>query len=409
MESRRTESQPQRARIVGECSVALWGLSSEERLRRQLRALGIDLDRPGASLATVAEAAAGSVLLLRADRLYDARILRDLSARSSVLLVQEEEGIPVAVAASVPESLCLAAERVLRGESHETPPGVATVQTQDLSPAYTPELLKVDPPTVRRIHAARQGALERSLFDGSYKGVTDLVTKFVWPAPARAVTRLCARLRISPNLVTWASVALALVATWEFFQGRFASGLVLAWIMTFLDTVDGKLARVTVQSSTFGHFLDHGLDVVHPPFWYLAWGLGLGSSATPIPWEEWVTAAWVIVGGYVAGRLLEATFTYWLAGFSMFCWRPVDSYCRLVLARRNPNLILLSAGLLAGRPDIGFFAVAVWTALSSVFLLVRLAAAFWQRRSGELRSWLDDPAAVSRHASFAPRTADEAS
>jgi phosphatidylglycerophosphate synthase len=47
--------------------------------------------------------------------------------------------------------------------------------------------------------------------------------------------------------------------------------------MTLLDTVDGKLARVTVASSKFGHVLDHGVDIVHPPFWYLAWGLGLGA------------------------------------------------------------------------------------------------------------------------------------
>ena len=42
--------------------------------------------------------------------------------------------------------------------------------------------------------------------------------------------------------------------------------------MTFLDTVDGKLARVTLTSSPFGNVLDHSLDLIHPPFWYWAWG-----------------------------------------------------------------------------------------------------------------------------------------
>src|SRR6185295_9499511 len=119
----------------------------------------------------------------------------------------------------------------------------------------------------------RVAALERHLFDGSYKGITDLVTKWVWPAPARLVTGFCARNGIPPNAVTSMSFALVLLATWLFARADFGLGLVLAWLMTFLDTVDGKLARVTVQSSTFGHFLDHGLDLVHPPFWYLAWGL----------------------------------------------------------------------------------------------------------------------------------------
>jgi len=53
--------------------------------------------------------------------------------------------------------------------------------------------------------------------------------------------------------------------------------------MTFLDTVDGKLARVTVNSSPFGHIYDHAIDLISPPFWYLAWGLGLKSWQPGIP------------------------------------------------------------------------------------------------------------------------------
>ena len=44
--------------------------------------------------------------------------------------------------------------------------------------------------------------------------------------------------------------------------------------MTFLDTVDGKLARTTLTSSKWGDIFDHGIDLVHPPFWYVAWGAG---------------------------------------------------------------------------------------------------------------------------------------
>ena len=53
--------------------------------------------------------------------------------------------------------------------------------------------------------------------------------------------------------------------------------------MTFLDTVDGKLARVTVNSSYFGHLFDHAIDLISPPFWYLIWGLGLESWQPGIP------------------------------------------------------------------------------------------------------------------------------
>ena len=42
-----------------------------------------------------------------------------------------------------------------------------------------------------------------------------------------------------------------------------------------LDTVDGKLARCTITSSKIGEAIDHGIDLVHPPFWWWAWGVGL--------------------------------------------------------------------------------------------------------------------------------------
>src|SRR3546814_2416912 len=48
--------------------------------------------------------------------------------------------------------------------------------------------------------------------------------------------------------------------------GGFWTGLAAAWIMTFLDTVDGKLARVTLASSRWGNAYDHGIDLIHPPF-----------------------------------------------------------------------------------------------------------------------------------------------
>ena len=64
------------------------------------------------------------------------------------------------------------------------------------------------------------------------------------------------------------------------------------------------------------------------------------------------------------------------------CWRPIDSYFRTITARRNPNLILLTLGTLAGRPDIGLVLVAAWTACSIGFHTVRLAQAFTERWRG---------------------------
>jgi phosphatidylglycerophosphate synthase len=221
--------------------------------------------------------------------------------------------------------------------------------------------------------------------------VTDLVTKWVWPTPARWVTRLCVRFGISPNAVTALSLSLTIIATVLFAWGSFGAGLLAAWVMTFLDTVDGKLARVTVTSTRFGHFFDHVIDLVHPPFWYLAWAYGVSDDLSHFRALAPVLAA--IVGGYVVGRLVEGAFAYFLAGFSVFTWRPIDSYSRLVTARRNPNLLLLSVFALASLPSVGLIAVACWTVLSTIFLLVRFAqAAYVRARNGTLSSWLEKAA-----------------
>jgi phosphatidylglycerophosphate synthase len=176
--------------------------------------------------------------------------------------------------------------------------------------------------------------------------------------------------------------------------------------MTFLDTVDGKLARVTIGSTPIGHILDHGIDIIHPPFWYVAWGYGLSAFHSPIVGFDLSTVLGWIVGGYIVGRIAEGLFDFWLGRFSIFCWRPIDSYFRLVIARRNPNLILLSVGLVLGRPDLGLFAVAAWTVVCSVFLVIRLLTAAYRRvRFGVLRPWLGDLRADQREVSPFARNA----
>ena len=53
---------------------------------------------------------------------------------------------------------------------------------------------------------------------------------------------------------------------------------------------------------------------------------------------------WLILIGYIGGRLCEGAFQLWIASFDIFIWRPMDSFSRLITARRNPNLILLTFG-----------------------------------------------------------------
>jgi len=363
--------------------VRLWGLSSHDRIARQLQHAG------GVLLLTASEPTHDSVVLLRGDHVYDDRVVAAL-VRTPGVLLRASGADGVVVAAHVPGNLAARAEEVVGGAA--APDGLAGLRPatpESLVPAYQQQLRKLAPAFVRPITPETRRELEDRLFAGAYKGVTDLVTKWVWPRPARWATRLCASAGIPPNLVTLVGASLALVAGVLFALGEYGAGLAIGWLMTFLDTVDGKLARVTVSSSRFGHLLDHGTDIVHPPLWYLAWGLGLAGLWPAGGAPALGVTLGVIVVGYVVGRLVEGAFSLWLGGFSIFVWRRLDSYCRLVTARRNPNLLLLTAGAVGGRPDLGLVAVAGWTAVSSAVLLVRLGMATHARAtSGPLSSWL---------------------
>jgi hypothetical protein len=374
------------AYIFAEAPIELWGLSSRRRFERILKKINVT-----SWLSDPDTAPAGDfVLLLRGDYLFDERLIRSLVDKPGTLLqTADSEGRPVAACVAAQDATQVLA--FLDGEvEREKLPALTFVTPQSLATTYLKALRKIDPPYLLPITRDNCRQLENRLFSGSYKGVTDLVTKWVWPVPAQWVTGICARRGITPNQVTSVSLIMVIIAGICFYQGFFAVGLVAAWLMTFLDTVDGKLARVTVNSSQFGNLFDHSIDLISPPFWYLAWGLGLTSWQPGLPLEL-KTAFWIIFGAYIAGRLVEGTFTRALEPSGVFCWQPIDSWFRLITGRRNPNLILLNLGLCAGRPDLGLEAVTLWTLASSLFLILRLGMAARERiKTGPLRSWFLD-------------------
>ena len=385
--------------IFDKTPIQLWGLSSSQRIRRELEWELSSLKGKDSALVSAAPIefvddlqqipADGEVILFRGDYLYDIRIITNLIGAANTLLQVIEDGAGVTVAAHTGAATAAQVLEHIRGNDQELP-GKFNIETPDtLVPQTQIRLKKAHAAFVLPINKENSRDLERHLFKTSYKGITDLVTKWVWPTPACWVTRLCVRVGLRPNHVTALSWVLAILAGLLFYQGELVAGLLTGWLMTFLDTVDGKLARVTVTSSPLGNYFDHILDLLHPPFWYLAWGLGLATFDPALLNVDLNTMVTLIFVGYIAGRLMEGIFSTWIARFGFYSWRPIDSINRLITARRNPCLIILTVSLLPGRPDLGLEAVTLWTLASSLFLLVRLVMGIYSRiTSGPLQSWL---------------------
>lgn len=369
-----TAPLPARVAVVGEGQQLIFGLTSETYLERHYGAIvGKAAHDPG-------------VLVARADVVATEPVLRWLAEAPGRMLA-DETGAPV-IGVVPPDLVPLASSAI--AERRSSTPGLRCVHSgaQD---QYVRKLRRREPIEHIDLRHGDRASAERRLFDLVYKGVTDVVTRYLWPAPAFAAVRVLAACRVPPNAVTLFGIAMMLAASALFAQGLWAWGLAAAWLMTFLDTVDGKLARVTGTSSRLGDKLDHVTDMIHPPVWYLCIFLGL-QATDPSPAEGGALhSCLVIVGAYVTGRLAERVFKRRF-GFNGYMWRPVDSALRTVIARRNTNLAILTAGALLGQAQAGFAAVAVWSVATIGFQVVRTLHAFHLDAAGQSPTpWQTDP------------------
>jgi phosphatidylglycerophosphate synthase len=369
---------------IGDNPVNLWGLTIVERVARIARANGL----------AVADDAAGGVgsgpaILSNAAFAWDPAWFRHISGKPGMVLTLG--GVPALGFAADGEQALRIAQAMRTGAALADSAGLdvvafesgPTIENKQLRKRETPFLMALTRETVRPI--------ERASYFGAYKGVTDVLTKYLWPEWALVLTRICAKLHITPNMVTAVGAIFCVAATALFAYGHYWLGMAFGLVFMVLDTVDGKLARCTITSSEWGNVADHGMDLIHPPFWWWFWATGLATWGlaydTSTFW--WVQGA--IQGGYIVQRLIEGIFMRQNGLMHIHVWQRFDSQFRLITARRNPNMVILFVAMLFARPDLGLIAVAWWTAISCLIHAVRLVQAWIVRaRGGVITSWLAD-------------------
>lgn len=373
----------------------LWGLGSEQRLQRQLAEVIKLSDRELAIhwLQNPADAPNDAqILVINGHYLFESRTLSGILARPGSILIDASRDSferPDIAAAWVKAHYVQQIIACIDDPQAELPDELDLIETSDM-PAFDDHLRRSSPPLLELISADQKRALEDRLYGNAYRGITDLVTKFVWPRPTQQAVHVFANAGITANMVTSTGLLLVIAAGYLFLQQHYALGLLAGWLMTFLGTVDGKLARVTISSSKFGHLFDHTVDLLHPPFWYILWGMSL-LDFEPVFGFDLPQMYWLIITAYVLGRVVEGLFRL-LGSCSIFTWRPYDAWFRLITARRNICLLILTLSVLLGRPDWGFIAVAFWSAATTSLLALRLLQAVLARlQTGPLTSWLSAP------------------
>ncbi|NKB55672.1 MAG: CDP-alcohol phosphatidyltransferase family protein [Alphaproteobacteria bacterium] len=117
---------------------------------------------------------------------------------------------------------------------------------------------------------------------------------------ARPIARLLARTPVTPNQVTTVSLLLGVAGAVFFASGGTGAywGALLYVMAQFVDHMDGELARMTGQTSVFGHHYDHIAGGIFEFGLFCGVGIGLGSNAL---------GGWAMTLGFIAAISVAVT------------------------------------------------------------------------------------------------------
>jgi CDP-diacylglycerol--glycerol-3-phosphate 3-phosphatidyltransferase len=164
----------------------------------------------------------------------------------------------------------------------------------------------------------------------------------------------------TPNGVTYTGFILTVLTAVVLANGRFLVGGFLLWGAALFDMLDGTMARITNQSSTFGAFLDSTLDRYSESVTFLA--LAFYYSQDPGTRTQLVLVIIILIGSmmvsYTKARA-EALKIEVTAGW----------------LQRPERIVLLIAGLITGWMQPVLWLLAIFTNFTA---LQRIYEVYWR-------------------------------
>lgn len=204
---------------------------------------------------------------------------------------------------------------------------------------------------------------KRVLLDSTQKGTLDIPALIHGPVETFLISYLC-KTSITPNQLTVFTNIVAWIAMILFATGRLGWGLALALVVGILDGLDGKQARVKVETTKSGK-LEHWFDAFFEMSWWIALAYHFQSSGQ-LPGAFYYLALLLFaeaVDGILKGSI------YFTTGKLIDELGTFERLVRLIGGRRNVYVWILTIGLLLGAPAKAFIAMA-WleTATAGVHL-----------------------------------------
>jgi 1L-myo-inositol 1-phosphate cytidylyltransferase / CDP-L-myo-inositol myo-inositolphosphotransferase len=223
---------------------------------------------------------------------------------------------------------------------------------------------------------------EHIILDSAQNGTLDLPAYLHAPIETALISVLC-KTRITPNQITIGGFIIGCSATAAFALGRVGLGILAALTFGIVDGLDGKQARVKIETTKGGKW-EHYLDYVIENSWWAAIAFQLWRSGQ-FPNVFYFFA--LLVGSRLLhefakrrakmpeGRLLDDV-------------APFDRAFRLIAGRRNVYVWILACGFLLNAFPQSYAVICVWAAFSAA---VHLGRSVWicdgaVRRSVGIRS-----------------------
>jgi phosphatidylglycerophosphate synthase len=192
----------------------------------------------------------------------------------------------------------------------------------------------------------------RVLFDSIQKGTLDIPAWFHVPIETFLISRLC-NTPITPNQLTLFCNLVAWVVTLLFATGQLGWGLALALIVGVLDGLDGKQARLKVETTQTGR-IEHWFDAVFEMSWWIALAWHFQTSGRLH--NAFIYLLLLLVAEGVDG--LAKASVYFTTGKIIDELGAFERFVRLVGGRRNVYIWILTIGFLFDAPAKAFITMA---------------------------------------------------
>jgi len=219
----------------------------------------------------------------------------------------------------------------------------------------------------------RRLVAERFLREATQSGVLDFPALVHAPIEKWIVSHLC-RTSITPNQITLGTGILGLSVTLLYAFGHLWVGALLALLVGILDGVDGKLARLKVQTTRIGkgeHLLDYFVE--------MSWWAALAYHFHATGQVRYAYVIWLIFFACDSLERLAKWSVKRRVGRSIDDVSRFDRFVRYVAGRRNIYTWLFTFCLLTGTPATGFILLCLWgmaTATIHIFRALQIRYTF---------------------------------